>query len=54
MSEKKEVKPWPEKCPECGGPLSFGYGLMGGGIGPYVLCVDDDCDWMEKRPEELQ
>ncbi len=29
------------KCPKCSGQLLVGHGLAGGGgIGPYVLCLD--------------
>jgi len=45
-----------EKCPECGGPTLRGFGLMGGGYGPYVFCaseVDAQCDWMFKRQEKV-
>lgn len=27
-----------EKCPKCLSPLEMGYGLAGGGIGPYMYC----------------
>lgn len=33
-------------CPQCGGELTFGFGLAGGGCGAYVLCLD--CDFFEK------
>lgn len=44
----------PEQCPKCGGPVVQGYGLAGGGIGPYRYCESDtDCDFFEKEPERL-
>lgn len=42
----------PDKCPKCGACLIYGYGLMGGGVGPYVLCDGDACDYFEKQPED--
>lgn len=36
-------------CPKCGnGELQSGYGLMGGGIGAYTYCGNDDCEWFYK------
>ena len=29
-----------DKCPECDGEVKDGYGLMGGGLGHYVFCVN--------------
>lgn len=26
-------------CPTCGGDITYGWGLAGGGLGPYVVCV---------------
>ncbi len=26
-------------CPECGGSLEVGFGLAGGGYGPYTYCL---------------
>lgn len=28
----------PDECPRCGGTPVLGYGLAGGGIGPYLVC----------------
>lgn len=39
------------RCPKCGAELFFGYGLMGGGVGAYEGCTDDDCDYFEKTPD---
>lgn len=38
-------------CPKCGGELDIGYGLAGGGVGPYVYCSRDECDFFEKFEE---
>ena len=27
-----------QKCSECGAELEMGYGLAGGGMGPYLYC----------------
>lgn len=51
---KSECQP----CPECGGEVTFGYGLAGGGGGGtgedqgpagYRMCLD--CDWLDPRPQ---
>ena len=36
-------------CPKCNSPLESGYGLAGGGIGPYFYCSSDGCDYFEKH-----
>lgn len=28
------------KCPKCSGQILALYGLAGGGMGPYILCMD--------------
>lgn len=33
-------------CPVCGAETDMGYGLAGGGIGPYVYC--NSCDYFQK------
>ncbi len=38
-------------CPKCGGELFSSYGLMGGGVGPMVLCDGDNCDFFRKHCE---
>jgi hypothetical protein len=41
-----------EKCPKCGSGTMMGFGLMGGGYGPYVMCdgeLSQTCDWMHKE-----
>jgi hypothetical protein len=48
----------PKSCPQCGGEITFGFGLAGGGVdhgegtepGVYWLCLD--CDWMGPGPQE--
>ena len=35
-------------CPKCGSETEMGYGLAGGGIGPYVFCSNTECDYFEK------
>lgn len=42
----------PETCPECGAKTQFGFGLMGGGYGAYVLCEEDGCEFFAKRQSE--
>lgn len=38
-------------CPRCGAEdVSSGFGLAGGGYGPYESC--DSCDWFAKREAE--
>lgn len=40
-----------DPCPKCGAKLDFGYGLMGGGVGGYVFCSTDDCDFFVKEQD---
>jgi hypothetical protein len=42
------------KCPKCWGAVIMGFGLMGGGFGPYVYCMTSYCTWMmkEQMPED--
>ncbi len=47
-----EAASLPEACPTCGKPTEYGYGLMGGGLGPYVLCSGDECDFFAKQQEK--
>jgi hypothetical protein len=35
-------------CPKCGSPTEYGFGLAGGGYGPYVYCSSENCDFFEK------
>lgn len=42
-----------DPCPKCGGrSLHYGYGLAGGGIGPYAFCADEQCDFFDKTQDE--
>lgn len=39
-------------CPKCGEhSVEMGFGLAGGGYGPYAYCIADDCGYFEKWPE---
>lgn len=38
-----------EPCPQCGGPLCWGYGLAGGGMGHYWYC--DACEFFRKQQD---
>jgi hypothetical protein len=38
-------------CPKCGAQLEQGYGLAGGGIGPYEYCSSEQCDYFLKFPD---
>ena len=45
--------PRDNKCPDCNGELYMGYGLMGGGMGVYWMCIEgDDCKYFFKRPDD--
>lgn len=40
------------ECPKCKrNTLEGGYGLAGGGFGPYFFCDSDECDFFEKFRE---
>lgn len=40
-------------CPRCGEESVLqGFGLAGGGYGPYEMCDADGCDWFAKRESE--
>jgi len=39
------------RCPKCQQPVVMGYGLMGGGIGPYWVCDTDGCDFFYKKQD---
>ncbi len=47
-TEGSEHDRMPTTCPKCGGALVDGFGLMGGGYGPYAFCDGDDCDYFVK------
>jgi hypothetical protein len=38
-------------CPKCGFELEQGYGLAGGGMGPYEFCPKDGCDYFTKSQD---
>jgi hypothetical protein len=38
-------------CPKCKQPVVMGYGLAGGGIGPYWACETDECDFFYKKQD---
>src|SRR5882672_2540213 len=35
-------------CPKCGAELEMGYGLAGGGMGPYMYCSNERCNFLQK------
>ena len=35
-------------CKKCGKEMRIGYGLAGGGFGPYFYCETEGCDGFEK------
>jgi hypothetical protein len=39
-----------DKCPHCGKDLEYGYGLAGGGIGPYAYCEEHGVIRKEQDP----
>jgi hypothetical protein len=41
----------PDICPKCGTATDFGFGLAGGGYGPYVYCLAESCDFFAKEQE---
>jgi hypothetical protein len=49
MAGEKVAVELPEVCPKCGTETIFGYGLNGGGVGTYVMCGEDGCDFFAKR-----
>ena len=40
----------PSICPKCKAETIYGYGLMGGGIGSYVVC--NNCDFFAKQQDK--
>lgn len=38
-------------CPKCGNELELGYGLAGGGIGPYEFCRNPACGYFAKHQD---
>lgn len=47
-----EAESLPEVCPKCGTETIFGFGMAGGGYGPYVACDSDTCDFFAKRQSQ--
>ncbi len=41
----------PDICPLCGAKAIYGYGLMGGGCGSYVICDTDGCEFFQKKQD---
>lgn len=35
-------------CNKCGKEMAMGYGLAGGGVGPYFFCEAEGCDGFQK------
>ena len=35
-------------CPKCGHDIAAQYGLAGGGIGIYFVCLREECTWFHK------
>lgn len=52
VPEHDPIDELPTTCPQCGATLCFGYGLMGGGMGPYVSCPGDDCYFFKKNQDK--
>lgn len=46
-----ESESLPDVCPKCGANTEHGYGLAGGGFGPYVFCTSDSCEFFAKQQE---
>jgi hypothetical protein len=44
----KAIKKVHNPCPKCGSELEMGYGLAGGGIGPYEYCSNEKCNHLVK------
>jgi hypothetical protein len=49
--QKKNLDPLLDKCPKCGADTEGGFGLAGGGYGPYVYCPNG-CDYFAKLQVE--
>lgn len=49
-----EAETLPAVCPKCGAKTEPGYGLMGGGIGPYVVCFTEGCDFFAKQQDDSE
>ncbi len=40
LQEEREEK---QQCIHCGTDLEMGYGMAGGGMGPYLYCPNENC-----------
>lgn len=53
--DKKQIY---NPCPKCGSKLEMGFGLAGGGYGPYEYCTNDKCNhftkWQEHDDEQAR
>lgn len=49
--ESPEGKVVYNPCPKCGSELAMGFGLAGGGYGPYEYCTNDKCIQFTKWQE---
>lgn len=49
------IPPEGPPCPKCGAPTVDGFGLAGGGYGPYTYCENDKCDYFDKThlPDDM-
>lgn len=43
MASLEEERRAQQKCIHCGTDLEMGYGLAGGGCGPYLYCPNEAC-----------
>jgi len=50
--QKQSKAPLLDKCPNCGTETEHGFGLAGGGYGPYVFCPREGCDYFAKLQVE--
>lgn len=41
-------------CPRCGNDLIGGFGVAGGGYGPWYICARADCQYFIKRERESE
>ena len=46
--QDETINDLPGICPKCKASTERGFGLAGGGYGPYVLCTRDKCDFFKK------
>lgn len=47
-----------QQCPDCGVDLETGFGLAGGGYGPYLYCPSETCgkyfEKFQEMPDDAQ